>query len=273
MALEYKNGSKFCFCTFGNNSTWHSDLDLPMIHGFFVHDYTLTMYNSKLVVIGGTLLGHPIDQVLSLSSMENEWKHLPKMLTARSSVAAVGYGDHLVAAGGKCGDKVCHEVEVFDRNKWTKVKPFPYPKSLNELTSVLHTDKKWYIMESNGGAVRATYSAPIEDIISDSSAYEWKEHSPEACPPSGILPPISFEGQLVVVGNNGDYKRANLYFCSPDGSWVNFENAGQYCKIVGITSLLHRRALILLYDGSEPRKGYTVKVITHKGNCTFIMIA
>ncbi len=140
------------------------------------------MYGSKLVVIGGTFSGRPIGLVLSLSSMENEWKHLPQMLTARSSVAAVGYGDHLVAAGGKCGDEVCHEVEVFNGDKWTNVKPFPYPKSPNELTSVLHDDMKWYIMETNRGAIRATYSAPIEDIISDSSAYEWKEHSPEICP-------------------------------------------------------------------------------------------
>ena len=249
VALACAKESKFCFCTFGDNPIWHSDLYLPLVLGIPIHDYTLTVYESKLVVIGGNLKGHPIDLVWSLSSMENEWKGLPRMLTCRSSVTAVGYGDHLVAAGGRCGDNVCHEVEVFngDTSKWTKVKQFPYPKdpkSTNELTSVLHADKKWYIMVSTGrDAVRATYSAPIEDIISDSPTCEWKKHSPESSPPCGRLPPISFDGQLIVFGSNDNHEKAKLYFCSPvTGSWVSFENApyiGQFCNILGVAGLSH----------------------------------
>ena len=283
VALAPEN--EFCFCTFGDNPTWHSDLDLPRgtIHDIVdpdlldlptlhdviqICDYTLTVYGSKLVVIGGTLLGIPSNLVWSLSSMENKWKRLPPMPTRRSSVAAVSYDNHLVAAGGKCGDKVCHKVEVFNGDKWTKVKQFPYPKSPIELTSVLHADKRWYIMETNGGEARVTYSTPIEDIISDSPTYEWKEHSPESCPPSGRLPPISFDGQLIVVGNNGNYKKAKLYFHSPvTGSWVSFENApyiGQCCSVVGVASLSHK-ALILIYNGSLPTKKYPIKMVIHQG--------
>ena len=274
MALARVQERNLWFCSLGNNPIkWHSELPLPL-HGSLFKDYTLTVYGSELVIIGGTLMGHPINLVSSLSSMQNKWKDLHPMLTRRSSVTAVGYDDHLVAAGGKCGNKVCHEVEVFNGDKWTKVKQFPYPrdpKSMNELTSVLHADKMWFIMEINEGAVRATYSAPIEDIISDSPTYEWKENSPESCPPCGRLPPVSFDGQLVVVGNNGNHKKAKLYFCSPvTGSWVSFENTpyiGQYCNIVGIASLSLKKA-VLIYNGSEPTEEYSVKMVTHKGNRT-----
>ena len=275
MALACVQEHHLWFCSLSNNPIkWHSELYLP-VHGRLFKDYTLTVYGSELVIIGGTVMGRPINLVWSLSSMQNEWEDMPPMLTSRSSVAAVGYGDHLVAAGGKCGDKVCHEVEVFSGDEWTKVKQFPYPedpKSPNELTSVLHADKKWYIMETNGGAVRATYTALIEDVISDSPTYEWEEYSPESCPPYGRLPPISFDGQLVVVGNNGNHKKAKLYFCSPvAGSWVSFENApyiGRYCNIVGIASLSHKKALMLIYNGSLPKEEYSIKMVTHKGNHT-----
>ena len=275
VALAHEN--KFCFCAIGNNPIWHSDLDLPTFHDIPVCDYTLTAYGSKLVVIGGALilLGTPINLVWSLSSMENKWKDMPPMLTSRSSVAAVGYGDHLLAAGGKCGEEVCHEVEVFNGDKWTKVKQFPYPKSPKELTSVLHADKRWYIMETNGSEARATYSAPIEDVISDLPTYEWKEHSPESCPPSGRLPPISFDGQLIVVGNNGNYESARFYFRSPvTGSWVSFENApyiGQYCNVVGVAGLPHK-ALILIYNGSLSTKKCPIKMVFHQGNTIYTII-
>ena len=273
---------KFCVCSLGSSPIqWHSDLlDLPTVsarhYGFPVHDCTLTvcdctltMYDSELVVIGGNLrdIGVPISLVWSLSSMR--WKELPSMPTPRSSVVAVGYRNHLVAAGGKCGAKECSEVEVFDGKEWTKVKQLPCPLSLNELTSVLHADKKWYIMESNGNSYRATYSAPIEDVISNSPTCEWKKCSCESCPPPGVLSPVSFDGQLVVVGNNGDHKKAKLYFHSPvTNSWVSFENVpyiGPYCNIVRITSLPHKKALVLFYKG--PKK-LAVKIVTHKGKYT-----
>ena len=258
---------KFCFCSLGSSPIkWHSDLSFVIVRGYY--DYTLTVYGSELVVIGGNLIGIPIDLVWSLSSMQNEWKELPSMLTCCSSVVAVGYRDLLVAAGGKCGDKECREVEVFSGKEWTKVKQLPCPLFLNEL-SVLHSDKKWYIMATNGDSFRTTYSAPIEDVISNSSTCEWKEYSRESCPPPGKLPPVSFDGQLVVVGNNGDYKKAKLYFHSPvTNSWVSFENApfiGPYCYVVGIVSLPHKKALALIYKGSE---NYIVKVVTHKGKYT-----
>ena len=282
MALAHVQERNLWFCSLGNNPIqWHSELDLPVDRTELLNfpasllftDYTLTVYGSDLVVIGGILMGQPSSGVWSMNSMQNEWKGLPSMLTARSSVIAVGYGDHLVAAGGKCGNKICHEVEVFNGDKWSKIKPFAYPKSPNELTSVLHADNKWYIMESNGCAVRATYSAPIDDIISGSSTYEWKVHSAESCPPCGILPPISFDGQLIVVGNNGDNEKPKLYFCSPDfGSWVSFEKApyiGQYCNIVGIVSVSDQKALMLIYKGA---KKCTIKMITYKGNHYYCIV-
>ena len=258
---------KFCFCSPGSSPIkWHSDLPFVIVRDFPIYDYTLTVYGSELVVIGGNLIGVPIDLVWSLSSMQNEWKELPSMLTRRSSVMAVGYCDHLIAAGGKCGEKECSEVEVFNGKEWTKVKQLPCPLSSNELTSVLHSDKKWYIMATNGDSFRATYSIPIEGVISKSPTCEWEVYSPESCPPSRLLSPISFDGQLVVVGNN---EKAKLYFHSPvTKSWVSFENApfiGPYCNVVGIVSLPHKKALALIYNGSE---NYTVKVVTHKSKYT-----
>ena len=97
MALACAQESNFCFCTFGNNPTWHSDLYLPLVQGDPVHNYMLTVYESNLVIIGGTCKSDPINRVWSLSSMKNDWKGLPSMLTHRSSVTAVGYGDHLAS--------------------------------------------------------------------------------------------------------------------------------------------------------------------------------
>ena len=265
---------KFCFCTPGDTPIkWHSDLPfVPYDHLLLNHfaEYTLMVYGSNLVVIGGTLIGQPINLVWSLSSKRNEWEKLPSMLTKRSSVMAVSYstvgGDHLVAAGGKCGDKICVDVEVFDGKDWTKVKPLPMDlKSPNELTSVLHTDKKWYIMEANGqNKLRTTYSAPIEDIISDSPTCEWKKHSAESSPPPSRLPPISFEGQLIVVGSHNHYEKAKLYFHSPvTNSWVSIENAPHIGNVVGIANLSHSKSLVLIYNESGK---YTVKMVTQKGN-------
>ena len=269
VALARVKEQNLWFCSLSSNPVqWHSELELPITYQF--SDYTLTVYGSKLVVIGGTLFNScPIDQVWSLNSVKSEWNDLPPMLTSRSSVAAVGYGDHLVAAGGKCGKEVCHKVEVFNGDKWTLVKPFPYPKSLKGLTSVLHTDKRWYIMETSGSDVRATYSTPIEDIICDSSSYEWRVHPAESCPPCGRLPPISFDGQLIVIGNNGGFGKPKLYFCSPvTNSWVSFENAtyiGQYRNIVGIASLSHQKEMMLVYKGSTLGEESSVKRVTCKG--------
>ena len=263
---------KFCFCTFGNGSVvWHSELDLPSIHGHPFHDYALTVYRSKMVLIGGTLMGFLISSVWTLNSKTNKWENLPPMLTSRSSVVAVGYGDHLVAAGGKCGDTICCDVEVFNGSDWKKVKQLPDDlKQLKGLTSVLHTDKRWYIMEADSSdrekEFRATYSAPIEEVISDSPTCVWKKHSKESSPPSGKLPPVSFNGQLIVVGNNDSYGKAKLYFHSPvTDSWVSIENVpyvGDYCNVVGIASLSHSKALMLIYNGS---KEYTVKMVSQKG--------
>ena len=161
---------KFCFCTPGDTPIkWHIDLPfVPYDHSLLNHfaEYTLTVYGSNLVVIGGTLTGRPINLVWSLNSKRNKWEKLPSMLTKRSSVMAVSYGtvggDHLVAAGGKCGDKICVDVEVFDGKDWTKVKPLPMDlKSPNELTSVLHTDKKWYLVTSFSVAVAVDKKAKI----------------------------------------------------------------------------------------------------------------
>ena len=77
------------------------------------------------------------------------------------------------------------------------------------------------------------------------------KHSAESSPPPGQLPPISFEGQLIVVGSNNNYEKAKLYFHSPvTNSWVSIENAPHIGNVVGIANLSHSKSLVLIYNES-----------------------
>ena len=275
---------------------WHSDLPFVVDSPELISGYTLAAYRSKLVVVGGLHEGLTTNKVWSLDSMRHRWESLPPMPTCRSSVIAVGHGDNLVVAGGRTCTfdpltvakvlrseskqlKLMWElqtvIEVFsgESKQWIKVKPLPKAFS-RRLTSVLHTDKKWYVMEENTdrkARFRATYSVPIVDLISDSPDCQWKLHSAESCPPPGKLPPASFSGQLIAVGNNDDYTKAKarLYFHSRlTDSWISIENipyVSMNYKVVGIVSLSSRMELMLMYCGSTPSEQHTVKKATLRG--------
>ena len=275
-------GIDFKFCRPNRSPIkWH-DLPLPPLinvpglPSINLSGFTMAAFNSQLVVIG--------NKIWSLNPKRHTWDELPSMKNDRFFATAVEYGHHLIVAGGIMlheSREPVNDVDVYDGESrlWTQVKPLPLPKDLcGLLTSVIHSDKRIYITvktEANPQApceFRTTYSAPIEELISNSAAYQWQSHSPKSSPPPGELPLISFDGQLLAIGCNDGYRVATLCFYSQEKeSWVSIESIPfieQYCKVIAVAGMSARRELLMIYcpSGLVPNKQHVIKkAIVHRG--------
>ena len=272
------HGIDFKFCRPNRSPIkWHDLpplINIPGLPSINFSGFTMAAFNSQLVVIGG--------MIWSLNPKRHTWDELPRMKNGRLFATAVEYGHHFIVAGGKmlCESREpVNDVEVYDGESrlWTQVKPLP-EGLCGQLTSVIHSDKRIYVIvktETNSQApceFRTTYSAPIEELISDSAAYQWQLHSPKSSPPPGKLPLISFDGQLLAIGCNDGYRVATLCFYSQEKeSWVSIESIPfieQYCKVIAFAGMSDRRELLLIYcpSGLILNKQHVIKkAIVHRG--------
>lgn len=159
--------------------------------------YTLAAYGSKLAIVGGWKqeTGYS-NQVWIMLTASSQAEQLPPMKTKRLSAAAVSSENYLVVAGGSNEGGLLTDVEVYNGTQWLAIKPLP--KTLRNLSSILHNGI-WYLVEEvNQNEAGTTYSISLEKLIRVSEDAEWQML--DQCSSGEMRAgPVSFDGQLLVI--------------------------------------------------------------------------
>ena len=127
--------------------------------------FAIVAYQGKLTVVGGAPFSTPSECLNSLIEWDDEtWKEnsYPPMQTPRTQHTAVGYGQHIVVAGGIVNDgNETNTVEIFNGSGWYFVPPLPV-KFFHATSAIF--EESWYIMggEKQG---KHTYYASFDSII------------------------------------------------------------------------------------------------------------
>lgn len=186
-------------------------------------DYSLTTYQSKLVVVGGTvpLLGIT-NKLWSTNQYPNiDWQlSLPPMPTRRrfASTLNTGTPEYLVVAGGEGQDgyELINTVEIFIKEQWSIINPLPQPCSW--MTRTLHDGVLYFGYE---------YSAFCCNI--DVLVYEpiiWSEITL----PLKYSNLVSIGKNLIAIGGQNTVKEGNhgssdIYALVPSSqSWVHVDD-------------------------------------------------
>ena len=161
--------------------------------------FALASYRDELVVIGGeTPKRMPLQSAEYHNSLriwdKNTWKEsYPAMKTPRMQPSAVGYGDHLIVAGGKNKDPL-DSVEVFSgrNNQWYSAFT-TMPAKIYSATSTVF-EESWYIM-GGSGQKKAVYQVRLDSLISEATG-----SGPNTMWQS--LPDTEFESAAITVFGN-----------------------------------------------------------------------
>ena len=204
------------------------------------HFYSLAVYRSQLVLVGGVVCSHNtiINKIWVLDrkeidDLEDCWDAslIPTMPTERFGTSAVGVGNHLIVAGGDRGglNGRLNVVEVFDGHEWRTVQSLPLPCS--QMKSAVH-EGFWYLA---GGVDqgRKVFYASFENLTAPENAgLKGWESLPEA--PCEGSSPVFFGMELTTVG--GRFKSAIHAYSKHTRSWVHVGNLpvahGFFCSIV-----------------------------------------
>ena len=202
--------------------------------------YSLAVYRSRLVLVGGVVCSHNtitnkiwvLDRK-EVDELEDCWDAslIPTMPTERFGTSAVGVDNHLIVAGGDKGglDGRLNVVEVYDGHKWRTVQSLP--RRCSQMKSAVH-EGFWYLA---GGVDqgRKVFYASFENLTAPENAglKAW-EILPEA--PFEGSSPVIFGMELTTVG--GRFKSAIHAYSNYTKSWVHVGNLpvahGFFCSIV-----------------------------------------
>ena len=202
--------------------------------------YSLAVYRSKLVLVGGVGSYNTITNKIwvldrkKIDEPEDCWDAslIPTMPTERFGTSAVGVGNHLIVAGGDKGGINGHlnVVEVYNGHKWRTVQSLPRPCS--RMKSAV--DERFWYLAGRVDQHKKVFYASFEDLMTPDRAEQngvW-----------GVLPdtpleystPVVFGMQLTTVGG---LDRPAIHVYSPrTRSWVPVGNLpvahGFSCSIV-----------------------------------------
>ena len=197
--------------------------------------YSLAVYRSQLVLVGGVCSHNTVTDKIWVLDKERQWDAslIPAMPTERFGTSAVGVGNHLIVAGGDKGGGIIGSrldvVEVYDGHKWRAVQSLP--QSSSRMKSVVH-DGFWYLAGGVDQGKKVFY-ASFEDLTAPESAglRVW-EILPET--PFEGSSPVIFGMELTTVG--GRFKSAIHAYSNYTRSWVHVGNLpvahGFFCSVV-----------------------------------------
>ena len=162
------------------------------------HSYSLTVYRSQLVLVGGVGYWHnTVTNEIWVLDEEHCWDSsaIPAMPTERFGTSAVSVGDHLIVAGGNKGgiNGRLNVVEVYDGHKWRTVQSLPRPCS--RMKSAV--DEGFWFLAGGVGQGKEVFYASFEDLTALESAGVWVI-LPDA--PLERCTPVIFGMQLTTVG-------------------------------------------------------------------------
>ena len=217
---------------------------------------SLTMYQSKLVLVGGRhpSTGEATNQLLT-STTGRQWESsLPPMPTKRYVTSSVSTRspEVLVVAGGLgSNDEELDVVEVLQGDKWLMVDPLPAPAV--SMPSTLHDGKICFM-----GQGRTICTCSCTSLISscskssgDSSTDRplWQQfQAPDA---GGTI--VSCSSRLVFI----DYWRRVRGYSSMAGSWLSATSTGPTPNITGViaATVLNTGELILAHEYGGVHRG------------------
>ena len=186
------------------------------------HSFSLTVYHSQLVLVGGV---HPtyntvMGQLWILDEEERCWiNRLPRMPMERFAASVVSYGNHLIVAGGDNGAMFgrLDVVDVYDGQEWRRVQSLP--KTCSRMKSVVH-EGFWYLAGGVGQGKKVFYTS-LESLIatthSEGDVPELVWQTLADTPLENSTPAI-FGKQLIMVG--GLYTSAIYVYTHRIKTWV-----------------------------------------------------
>lgn len=208
------------------------------------YQFSLTTYNSELVVVGGKKAGtDQLSNKLWTLNGRNDWdQSLPSMSIKRffSSVINTGTPEYLVVAGGIGEDGSALEiVEAYIDEQWSAI--LPMPRKCFRMKSALHNGSL-YFMGGKGQGGKA-YCCDMRSIFSLS---EWSQFEV----PSEYSYPLSFGQQLIVFSGNG-----KLYVHSSiSDSWVHVGSILPYHEFYSVGPppvVLRDKQLMVVMEGHD----------------------
>ena len=173
-----------------------------------VNDVTIVALKDKLVLVGGrdkTTL-EVSNKITVWDSQSQQWVHpYPPMKTARTTPAAVGYGEYLIVAGGHNSVNRITDVNILDTtsSKWHLAESLP---NTDDYNPVLIEDTLYLV----GRLTRTVVRAYVPTLISQTSVIPiqnvW-ESLPNA--PFYWSSPTAVANMLVTVGGCTNNNIAN----------------------------------------------------------------
>ena len=218
--------------------------------------YSLAVYHSQLVLVGGVVCSHnTVTNKIWVLDKECQWdsSQIPAMPTERFETSAVSVGNHLIVAGGDKGGTIGSRldvVEVYDGHKWRTVQSLPRPCS--RMKSAV--DEGFWYLAGGADQGRKVFYASFENLTAPENAgLKGWESLPEA--PFEGSSPVIFGMELTTVG--GRFKSAIHAYSHRTRSWVPVGKMpvarGFFCSVV-----LPNRQLLMIGGKTHHEISYHV---------------
>ena len=203
-----------------STSSWNM-LDTP------VYWFTLTTYNSKLVLVGGHVPGVLYSNKLLTLTEYSQWQEtLPPMAIERSHTCVINYKEHILVAGGKTLDGFTNIVEVYNGNCWSFAQFLP--KECSSLKSAV-LDEHWYLMGGFDGWGVAVHYAFLDSLLASCQSSEisqpssiWKRLTDV---PYQYSSPAVFGCRLIAIGGERVFPTiptSTIHaYCFNTNSWIH----------------------------------------------------
>ena len=180
-----------------------------------VYNFTLASLKDQLVLVGGRdkSTGKVSNMVYVWESCTRQWVlKYPPMKTALYIPSAIGYGDHLIVAGGRNSEsKRISNVNIFDTtsNKWFTAESLP---STDYYDPVVIEDSLYLLGYNYRNVLRAhipTLISRASSAIPSAYQHVW-ESLPNA--PFYRSSPVAVDNMLLAVGGRtiSDYSNLDL---------------------------------------------------------------
>ena len=181
-----------------------------------VEDFTIATLRGKLLVVGGEdkSTGKKTNTILTFDEHSQRWiQSHPAMPTALTSLAVIGYQDHLIVAGGRNSvHNTIPDVNILDTtsNKWKTAQPLP---STDRYYTVLIEDSLYLVGQGTETVIRAH----VPTLIPGAKSGVW-ETLPNA--PYYWLSPVAIGNTLLTVGGKdkqwgGGYPTTSIQMYNP----------------------------------------------------------
>ncbi|SEF71631.1 Kelch repeat-containing protein [Nitrosomonas ureae] len=199
--------------------TWTETTPLPEGR----HHAGIAALNGHLYVIGGFTKGglsvwRAVATLYQFNPVNQTWRELKSMPTARGALGVAVHQGRLYAVGGYDGDNNSAAVEVFDpqTNVWTSAAPMPTAR--DHLAVVTASDKIYAI----GGRPDLNYRKNMDVVEAyDFVTNQWHARAKLPTARSGIAAGV-IDGRIYVVGGEsgeGTFNTHEMYLPKED-RWV-----------------------------------------------------